>query len=201
MAQESKDTWSGFHQAALGRPPRELLTRTLNFFRVEKRPVGVAADLGCGSGPDAAELLRLGWEVHAVDAAGGGLELLRASVPAEAASRLHTHCVGFEDFEMPGVDLVWGSFAFPFCAPDRWPALVERITAALKPGGRFAGDLFGDRHAWAGEAGVMTLTEGQARQSLQGLTLEAFDIEDGLRVSGAGVTRWHAFGFIARKRA
>jgi tellurite methyltransferase len=74
--------WSEFHRAALLRPPRELLRRTLGCFELEKAQPGVAVDLGCGSGPDSAELLKRGWRVHAVDTSDSGLKLLRSSLGA-----------------------------------------------------------------------------------------------------------------------
>ena len=178
-----------------------MLTRTLNFFAVEGRAPGVAVDLGCGSGPDSAELLRRGWFVHAVDADPGGLDMLKSSLPRQAADRLRTHATPFEAFEFPACDLVWASFALPFCTPAMWPALLQRVQAAITPGGRFAGDVFGDKHAWAQEDGVMTMSQAQLRRNLHGFQIEAFDIEDGLRVSGDAVTPWHAFAFAARKPA
>jgi trans-aconitate methyltransferase len=199
MATEEQTGWSGFHQAARGRPPRELLIRTLNFFGAERRAPGVAVDLGCGSGPDTLALLERGWQVHAVDEQASGLQMMRESVRAELGARLHTHACRFESFEFPSCDLIWAGFALPFCPAAAWPTLVKRVVASLNPGGRFAGDLFGDKHAWSAEEGVLTLSEQQARLALQPLDVEAFDIEDGYRVSGDEVTRWHAFAFAARK--
>ena len=201
MPAEDQPSWNGFHKAALGRPPRELLVRTLNFFVVEGRAPGVAVDLGCGSGPDTLELLRRGWRVHAVDAEASGLTMLRDTAPPEAQARLFTHAARFESFEFPPCDLVWAGFALPFCPADEFAALLRRVASALTVGGRMAGDIFGDRHAWSAEPDVLTLTEQQARSALDHLTIEAFDIEDGYRVSGGDVTRWHAFGFAARKAA
>jgi hypothetical protein len=95
--------------------------------------------------------------------------------------------------------LIWAGFALPFCPPPEFPALLRRAIAALNVGGRMAGDIFGDKHAWSSEPDVLTLTEQEARLALHSLAIEAFDIEDGYRVSGRELTRWHAFGFAARK--
>ena len=199
MSSDAEQTWADFHKAALRRPPRELLTRTLNFFAVEGRKPGVAVDLGCGSGPDAIELLKRGWTVHAVDAEANGLAMLRDATPPDAQDRLITHTARLEAFEFPPCDLIWASFALPFCPADEFAALLRRAAAGLEPGGRIAGDIYGDKHAWSAEPGVLTQSEAQARSGLAPLTIEAFDIEDGYRVSGGEVTRWHAFGFAACK--
>jgi len=191
--------WDHFVRSNQLRPPRELLRRTLGAFALEGRAPGVAVDLGCGSGPDTVEMLRAGWTVHAVDTNAVGLQLLRDGAPPDAAARLLTHPLPYQDFELPACDLVWSSWALPYCPAAQWPALLGRIVAALNPGGRLAGDLFGPRHAWAGEEGLFTIAEDTLRQQLPPLVVEAFDIEDGLRPSGGEMTRWHAFGISVRK--
>jgi SAM-dependent methyltransferase len=190
--------WSEFNRQALTRPPRELLRRTLGCFDLEGRAPGIAVDLGCGSGPDTIELLRRGWYVHAVDENANGLAMLRGTLPPEAQSRLDTHETRFENFDFPSCDLVWSSWSLPFCPAERWPKLLQRIVTGLRPNGRFAGDLFGKKHAFASEPGVFTLTEAELRKQLANLTIEAFDIEDGVRPSGGAMTRWHAFGIAVR---
>ncbi len=195
---DAQTEWASFHNAALKRPPRELLRRTVGFFEIEKRPPGVAVDLGCGSGPDTMELLRRGWQVHAIDASANGLKLLTACVPAELKARLQIHESRFEDFKIPKCDLIWAGYSLPFCDPDEWPSFWTRALAALSPNGRVAGDLFGTEHGFAVD-GVMVFSERNARALFSTLEVEAFDVEDGYRPSGKEITRWHAFGFAARK--
>lgn len=194
------DEWADFHRVAALRPARELLRRAIGGFEVEQRAPGVAVDLGSGSGPDALELLRRGWTVHAVDQSAGGHELLLKTLPPDVRGRLHAHTQRFEDFDFPRCDLVWSSWSLPYCDRERWDAFYGRLTAAIAPGGRFAADLFGTRHAWAAEPSVLTFEESELRRALEAdFRLEAFDIEDGWRPSGGELTRWHAYGVIARK--
>ena len=191
--------WTSFHQGSLGRPPREFLRRTLGFFTIEERAPGVAVDLACGSGADTLELLRRGWEVHAVDSSESGLLLLQQHVPEDHRNRLHLHANRFEEFAFPACDLIWASHGYPFCERAQWPTFWSGALRALRVGGRIAGDFFGDQHAFAPEPDVMVLTEAQARDALSSLRIEAFDIEDGYRPSGGQITRWHAFSFSASK--
>jgi hypothetical protein len=145
------------------------------------------------------ELLRRGWQVHAVDSDGHGIELLNDSVPESAKPHLRTYVTQLEEFLLPRCDLVWAGYSLPYCPTDHWSGVWKRIVAALRPNGRFAGDIFGDRHAWAGTPGVLTMTEPLCRNQLKDLVIEAFDVEDGLRPSGGRLTRWHAFGIAVRK--
>ena len=145
------------------------------------------------------ELLRRGWEVHAVDVEASGLEMLIESVPTDLRAKVHTHAKRFEDFAFPPCDLVWSGYSLPFCPRKHWPSFWLRALAALNVGGRIAGDIFGPEHAFASEADVLVFSEAQAREALGSLMVEAFDIENGYRPSGGAITRWHAFGFVARK--
>ncbi len=192
--------WAPFHRQTSGRPRRELLARTLGCFDVEDRSPGVAVDLGCGSGADTLELLRRGWRVHAVDADPNGLAVLRQMVPDDAlGGALALHVAQFEDFEFPECDQIWAAYSWPYCQRDQWPGLWRRMVAALRPGGRIAGDIFGEKHEWAVETAIQCFPEAAVRDLLQGLVVEAFDVEDGVRPSGGVITRWHAFGIAARK--
>ena len=191
--------WSEFHRRSLQRPSRELLRRTLGCFELSKRPPGVAVDLGCGAGVDTLELLRRGWEVHAVDSDGHAIALLKESVPESARPQLRTYVARLEEFRLPRCDLVWAGYSLPYCPASHWSDLWSRIVAALRPNGRFAGDIFGDRHAWARNPGVLTIMEAVLRDQLKDLVIEAFDVEDGVRPSGGRLTRWHAFGVAVRK--
>jgi tellurite methyltransferase len=196
---EADFDWHEFHRRSLVRPSRELLRRTLGCFELGKRRPGVAVDLGCGAGPETLELLRRGWQVHVVDSDAQGIEMLQESVPPSARPQLCTYVAKLEEFRLPRCDLIWAGYSLPYCPASHWSGLWSRIVAALRQDGRFAGDIFGDQHAWAGEPGVFTMTEAVLRDQLGGLVIEAFDIENGVRPSGGALTRWHAFGVAVRQ--
>ena len=122
-------------------------------------------------------------------------------MPEAARHRLTTAVVRFEDTELPPCDLVNASFALPFCAPEHLPRLWERIVAAIRPGGRFAGQFFGDRDSWAPRADRTHHTHEEVLALLAGFDIEMMRIEE--RDDPPDVREpkhWHLFHVVARKR-
>jgi SAM-dependent methyltransferase len=145
--------WPGYFQVMLGKPARETLAKALELFEKEGLPDSgkTAIDLGCGEGRDTLELLARGWHVTAIDSHPMAFEHLRKRVPEEQRPRLTTHVAEFDApiWGAAPVSLVNASFSLPFCDPDKFPGLWRRIVGVIRPGGRFAGQLFGERDSWA----------------------------------------------------
>jgi SAM-dependent methyltransferase len=181
--------------------PRETLLQALDAFEAEGRPPGLAVDLGCGAGRDALELLRRGWRVVAVDAEPAAIELLLENPDAAAAGgRLATMVAGFADAQWREVDLVNASFSLPFCRPVEFERTWARIIASLEPGGRFCGQLFGDRDGWAPAADMTFHSRAQVDELLEGLDVERVEEreEDGQTAVG-DPKRWHLYHVVACK--
>jgi tellurite methyltransferase len=191
--------WAAYYDATAGRPPRRTLLAALGAF-----PPGAASrfavDLGCGEGRDTVELLRRGWQVLALDAEPAALERLRARPDLPSGAPLETRCARFEDADWPSADLVNASFALPICPPERFPGLWRRLVASLRPGGRFAGQLYGDRDDWAGRPDMTILTRAAAERLLANLAVELFEEEESDAVTPRGDRKhWHIFHIVARK--
>ena len=197
MSDESM-SWDDFYKKIQGRPPRQLLLDALEKF--PEQASLQAIDLGCGDGTESAVLLSRGWHVLAVDAEPAATQRLLAKVPPEGQDRLQTQITKFEEVNLPSTDLVHASFSLPFCHPDHFPALWQKITRAIKTGGRFAGQFFGVHDSWANEEDMTFHTEEQIRALLEDFEIESFHEmdEDGQAVSGP--KHWHVFTIIARKR-
>jgi tellurite methyltransferase len=194
---EEQNTWENYYEKIKGRAPRQLLLDVL-----EKFPPDAslhAIDLGCGDGTESAALLDRGWHVLAIDGEPTAIQHLLAKVPAEDKIRLQTQIAKFEDVTLAPADLVHASLSIPFCKPQYFHALWGKIVAALKPGGRFAGQFFGLRDSWANEPDMTFHTEDQVREMLEHFEIESFHEmdEDGNAVSGP--KHWHVFTVIARK--
>jgi SAM-dependent methyltransferase len=196
--------WVNYYQAVEGRPPRETLLKALVNFEADldcpsDNPRRLAADLGCGDGRDTVELLRRGWQVLAIDGEQKAFDRL-LSRPGLQRDRLQIQLMRFETLILPPVDLINASFCLPFCPPANFPELWQTIVTSLKPGGRFCGQLFGDRDSWIRYPNRTHHTRQQVEALLQPFEVEWLDEEEHPGVTAIGEEKyWHIFHIVARK--
>ena len=191
--------WVGYYDEQGEREPHDLLLQVLAMFDDDGRR-GLAVDLGCGQGFETAELLRRGWEVVAIDATEEGIRRLRGRVPASDTPRLRTVVSRMEDADVPAADLIHASYSLPFCRPTVFPRLWGDIREAIRPGGRFAGELFGDRDTWASSEEDMSFFDiASARALFDGMELESFVEEENDDHGWDQLKHWHVFHTIARR--
>ncbi len=204
MAETLEERWARFYKASEGTPAWPALVATLDRFEAETPGTEgrFAIDLGCGAGRDTLEMLRRGWRVLAIDKQPEAIQQVVSVVPDEMRNRLEGQVAAFEDItSLPQADLVNAAFALPFCHPDHFDTLWAAIVAALPPGGRFVGQLFGDRDEYVGRPN-MTFHTAEGVQEL----LKPFDVEHLKEREEDGQTRlgepkhWHVFSIVARKR-
>jgi tellurite methyltransferase len=192
--------WTDYYEAA-GDDPRDTLLDALRRFEGEPPGDRSAVDLGCGTGRDTVELLRRGWAVLAIDGEAEALERLVArDLPPAGNDRLTIVRAAFQEATWPETDLVNSSFALPFCPPVAFPGLWQRIERSLRPGGRFCGQLFGDRDGWSDEDDLTFQTRAEMEALLASLEIERLDEieEDGSTATGRD-KHWHLFHVVARK--
>lgn len=208
----TENDWRRYYDAVAGHAPHDTLLSTLSRFEAEggaaagAAPAGaarLAVDLGCGDGRDTAEMLRRGWRVLAVDAQPEAIRRLRArpDLPPDAEERLTTRVAGFHEVELPGdVHLVNASFCLPFCPPEHFPAVWERIVGVLAPGGRFCGHLFGVNDDWAGRPDRTHHTRAEVEALLAPLTAERLEEQEWDGTTALCTPKhWHAFYLVARR--
>ena len=191
--------WADYYAATADRPPRRTLLEALARFAPSASPC-LAVDLGCGDGRDTIELLRRGWSVLAIDAEAAAIARRRSRADLPEGARLSCLCQRVEDAAWPAADLVNASFSLPLCPPDRFPALWWRILASLQPGGRFSGQLYGDRDEWTGRPGMTHFDRAAAERLLRDLRVELFEEEETDSVTPRGKPKhWHIFHIVAQR--
>ncbi|MGH7124032.1 MAG: class I SAM-dependent methyltransferase [Stellaceae bacterium] len=192
-------SWADYYAATADRPPRRTLLQALARAGPSEMP-RLAVDLGCGDGRDTIELLRRRWAVLAIDAEPAAIECVQARPDLPEDARLSCLMQRFEDAAWPPADLVNASFSLPLCPPERFPEVWRRITASLKPGGRFAGQLYGDRDGWVGRPGMTHLSRAAVERLLADLTVELFDEEETDSVTPRGKPKhWHIFHIVVQR--
>lgn len=193
--------WSSYYEQTGTRPPRKSLIRALDAFESEGSPTDrFAVDLGSGSGRDTIEILRRGWPVLAVDAAFEAIEGLMSRSDLPDSASIETQHSRYENMVLPRCDLVNAGFSLPLCPKRAFPAVWKNIVNALRPGGRFSGQLYGDRDDWAGNPDMTHLTHSEVLDLLQPFEIEHLEEEEDDSVTPRGVAKhWHIFHIVARK--
>jgi len=192
--------WTGYYAMQQGRAPREIFLDAVGRFDLKGPSQLRAADVGSGDGTEAVYLVERGWDVLALDAEREAVDLVESRCPPDLRARLTARQVSFEEMDLGSGewDFVYAGFSLPFCRPARFPSVWRGILEALRPGGRFAGQLFGDRDTWATNPDMNFHTQDDARRLLQGLVVERFDAREDDGDSFSGPKHWHVYDFVAR---
>ncbi len=161
----------------------------------------LAVDLGCGAGRDTRELLRRGWRVLAVDREAAAIEAVMTATAEDDRARLEGVVADVASFELPPCDLVVASVSLQLLSPPDYAAVFERITAALRPGGRFAGLLYGDRDEAASDPDCTCPSPDAIRGYLAAFEVESWHEkeEDGHMALG-DPHHIHLIEVVARRR-
>jgi SAM-dependent methyltransferase len=209
-----EEHWPEYYAVTVGRPAWPTAVRALELFEAEwvaraehGGPAAAtedgppfAVDLGCGAGRDAREILRHGWRVLAIDREPSAIESLRAATPVEDLPRLETMLADLAEADVPPADLVNASISLPFITGRAFDATVERALAAVRPGGRFATMLFGDRDESASDPEMSCRSADWLRQRLARFTIEDwFEREEDGRTALGEPHHWHILEVVARR--
>ena len=202
MSTHSKNRdWIAYYAKTAGRPPRQTLVFALDLFdNLTTDLERFAVDLGSGGGRDTVEILRRGWRVLAIDAEPNAIAAIRSRTDLPVGAGLSGMVSRLGDAIWPECAFVNSSFALPLCVPSDFDRVWQRIRGSLVPGGRFAGQLYGDRDSWAGRDGMTFHTRTEVEELLAGLKVELLNEEETDSVTPRGAAKhWHVFHIVARK--
>lgn len=191
--------WQAYLSAERDRGPRALLGRALDRFDADTVEPRLALDLGCGIGCDTVELLRRGWRVVAIDHEPAAVAAVNQRTPAADRARLRAVTADFTVAELPPADLVYCGWSLPHCPPDRFASLWRRLRVALRPGGRLAVHLLGNRDGWAQRERMTAVTRTRLADLFAGLSVETLIETDNESTAFEGPKHWHYFEVIARR--
>ncbi|MEZ4677849.1 MAG: class I SAM-dependent methyltransferase [Caldilineaceae bacterium] len=183
MCVSNESDWAAYYDARQGRPPRPLLLNALGRFVDGAKGRRFAIDLGCGEGTDTRALLQRGWKVLAIDREPEAIARVQTMTPPALHPQLQTAIAAFEEVTLPNTDLLYAGYSLPFCPPPHFGLLWQKIVRAINPGGRFVGQIFGDRDEWRTNQRMTFLTEAATRALFTGFVLEYVYEIDGRRRS------------------
>jgi SAM-dependent methyltransferase len=188
--------WAEFYKHTKGRPPWPRLVRAVA--HVSRKDD--ALDLGCGAGRDTLYLLEQGFAVTAVDSDANSMEVLVTFPHQERLRAVQSSFVDFA-FSSSGYDIINAHFALPFAGKANFDVVFERVKQALRPGGIFAGQIFGVHDEWNTPGQDLAFhTREQAEELLRRFELIEFNEEDVDSHTADGTPKhWHVFNIIARK--
>ncbi|MCW2271934.1 tellurite resistance protein TehB [compost metagenome] len=192
-------SWSDFYKKTEKRGISPLLSRALQL-APEHGDNRQAIDLGCGAGNEARQLLEAGWHVLAIDNEPEAIARTTATCSGLDAAQLTTWLMDFEQIpDLPQAMLIHAGLSLPFCRPDRFQHLWDQILNALKPGGVFAGHLFGVRHGWSAFDHLSFHTEQEIRSLCDRMDISLLRESETLMEGRSGPLNWHRFNFVVTK--
>ena len=99
-------------------------------------------DVGCGPGRHSIELARRGYLVHGIDISQSFIDLAKAEdIPGASFERLDARAMGFTQEFDAVICLCQGAFGL-MTAEDEDSVVINKMAAALKPGGKLAMSAF-----------------------------------------------------------
>lgn len=193
--------WTTFFDNVVDPPMRVTLERALaHLGRGDGRQ---AVDLGCGTGNDTVHMLKAGFKVLAIDQSAEGLKRLENRENLPHPENLDTCQARFQDLDLPQhCDFINASLALPFCPPEDLQTLWQKIFDALKPGGIFAGHLFGVDDSWNHKVLDMSFfSRAEVEEMIKPFSQTLFFKEDEYdgRDAHGRPKHWHGFSLVLQK--
>lgn len=192
--------FSAYNAAQEGRSLRPLAVRAVQERAgragVADGSAGTAVELGSGIGIEARYLAEHGYEVWTYDTDPTVERALRS-----LASRypIHHTTAALESIsELPACDLLLSCATLSFVPREAFDDLWGLITAAVRPGGVLAVDLFGVNDDLARTDGTY-LARTEVEKLLEGWTTAEVEEKEYDGRSFSGAKHWHTFTVLAQR--
>ncbi len=166
--------------------------------------IGIALDIGCGRGRDSLYFAQNGWKTIAIDVETELIEEEKAKLPIEIQKNLEIKNLNFLDSEFSKADLVNASFNIPFCLPNEFDKVWNKIVSSLNQNGRLSVILFGEKDDWYGSETKTFANKETIDYLFKDMKIEYFNDKEydgkAMGLDGKPVNKhWHIYEIVARK--
>lgn len=185
--------WTNYQIKTCGDEVCSLLIEFLGNHKIDN-----AIDLGCGSGNETVYMIKNGIKVLAIDRQlNQDFILNRLSKDEKQLVSFKESC--FENIELPKTQLLTVFFSLPFCNPQKFDELWDKIHNSIENDGYFVGQLFGDRDAWNIVDSINTFSIDKVKDYLK--KFKIIKLEEVEYVRESDNKKWHYYDIIVQKQA
>lgn len=185
--------WTNYQNKTYGDDACKLIIDFLDKYKVDS-----AIDLGCGSGNETVYMIKNGIKVLAIDRQLNQDFILNRLSDSEK-QLISFKESSFEDVELPKTNLLTAFFSIPFCNPNNFDELWNKIYNSIEDDGYFVGQLFGDRDAWNVVDSINTFPIDKVKEYLK--NYKKIKLEEVEYVRESDNKKWHFYDIIAQKKA
>lgn len=184
--------WSNYQVKTYGDEVCKLLIEFLSNYKITN-----AIDLGCGSGNETVYMIKNGIRVLAIDRQ-LNQDFILNRLSKDEKRLISFKESSFENIELPKTQLLTAFFSLPFCTPDNFDELWNKIYDSIENIGYFVGQLFGDRDAWNVVDSINTFSIYKVKEYLKKFKIIKLEEVEYIRESDN--KKWHYYNIIAQKK-
>lgn len=184
--------WTNYQNKTYGDDVCKLLIDFLDKYKVNN-----AIDLGCGSGNETVYMIKNGIKVLAIDRQ-LNQDFILNRLSENEKKLISFKESSFEDVELPKTQLLTAFFSIPFCNPNNFDDLWNKIYNSIEDDGYFVGQLFGDRDAWNVVDSINTFPIDKVKEYLK--KYKIIKLEEVEYVRESDNKKWHFYDIIAQKK-
>lgn len=181
--------------------PRETLKIGLEYLK-KQNVIGLAVDLGAGTGRDTLYLLKNHWRVLAVDYSQQAIDILLSRVNKQKLAKPMVQIVDISQATLPkSIDLLNASYSLPFVKPANFPDVWQNLVKRIRPGRLFAGSFFGPKDDYAHAKNITILNKSQIHNLFTGFEILYIHENKEYAVDSTGVKKqWDIWNVVAVKK-
>ena len=184
--------WTNYQNKTYGDDVCKLLIEFLDNYKIDN-----AIDLGCGSGNETVYMIKNGIKVLAMDRQ-LNQDFILNRLSDNEKKMISFKESSFEDVELPRTNLLTAFFSIPFCNPNNFDELWNKIYNSIEDDGYFVGQLFGDRDAWNVVDSINTFPIDKVKDYLKKYRI--IKLEEVEYVRESDNKKWHFYDIIAQKK-